>query len=176
MNIVLQKSNPSEYYVACVKQADEGFVVWGKYVTKDGDIRDTYNSPSFDTNEQAVVRCRNLAKMKIRKKGFSELALDQIPIKVAKHMEMPPDVDVSAEEMLSQLKEARNERYVVFKDTKGIEEYFDAGVEYLAHTTGEEGVLLVFDRFGESRQCFSDRMESITATEEAKRAQGIKKL
>lgn len=175
MNIVLKKTRPVEYYVACVKK-NGAYVVYGKYVTKDGELREHSKSEPFRTESEAVVRCRNLAKMKVRKKGFKELPLDEIPEKVAKHMEVPPNMQVTAEEMLQHIKQARSERYVVFSDVGGMEEYFDVDVEYVAHTTDEEGVLTVYDRFGDSRQCFAERMKSIVATEDAKQAQGIRKL
>jgi hypothetical protein len=175
MNIVLKKLRPVEYYIACVKK-NGSFMVHGKYITKEGKIREQSKSGPFDTYEEGIIRCRSLAKMKIRKKGFYEVELADIPEKVCVHMEVPPDMQITPAEMLAVMRGAKAERYVVFKNVLGLEESFDLGVEYLATVTEEDGVLSVYDRFGETRQCFEERMESIVPTEDAKKAEGIKKL
>ena len=175
MNIVLKKTQPLEYFISCIKKNGE-FWVYGKYVSPDGKLRELSKNGPFSTQEEAVKRCRGLAKTKVRKKGFVELSLDEFPESVLTHMEIPPDMQISPEEMLQKIKEARRERYVVFGNVLGMEEYFDTGVEYLALTTEEPGVLSVFDRFGEQRSCFKDRMSSIVDTEDAKKVGTLKKL
>jgi len=177
MNIVLQGNGKgAEFYIACIRQVAATYHVLGKCITSKGELRECSKNGIYASMSEAVQRCRALAKTKVRKKDMRELSLPDIPKKVAKHLEVPPDMKVSPEELLEHIRRTRTERYVVFREVVGIEEWFDAGVEYLAHVTDDEGVLLVYDRFGDQRECFVERMESVVPTEDAKKAEGIKKL
>lgn len=177
MNIVLKSSTNKrpEFFIACIKK-NGTYHVYGKYVSFDGVLRIVSKSESFPTEAQARLRCRSLAKSKIRKKGFIEIGLGEIPKRVVPFLEIPPDMQLTAEEMILMIQKTRRERYVVFKDVNGIEESFDVGIEYLAEITDDEGVLTVYDRFGEARQCFVERMSAIVPTDEARQAEGFKKL
>lgn len=164
-----------EFFIACIKR-NGSYHVYGKYVYSDGRLRVVSKSEAFQTELEAKERCRSLAKTKIRKKGFVEISLCDVPVKIAPFLEVPPGTQITMEELIKMVHENRRERYVIFKDVNGLEGYFDVGVEYLAKTTDEEGVLLVYDRFGNTKQCFAERMESIVPTEDAKLAEGLKKL
>ena len=177
MNIILKKIRPVEYYIACVKKHSENsFVVHGKYITIAGEIRAQSRSSEFRAERQALDRCHSLAKTKIRKKNFEEIPLSGIPEIVSAHMEIPVELQITAQELLIQIEEARKERYVVFKKEQGLDDFFDSGVEYLGFVTEDDGIISVFDRYGDSRDCFVERMESIIPTEDAEKAKGLKNV
>ena len=177
MNIVLR--NPSggrdEFFIACIKK-NGAYYVYGRYVSPEGKLRTMSKCGPFDTVSAATDRCRSLARNKVRKKGFEKVSLDEVPDKVAPYIEMPTDMQMTPQELIRMVQEARRERYVIFKNVQGLEEFFDVDVEYLAKTTDEEDVLAVYDRFGGLRKCFIERMKSVVPTDEAKKAEGMKKL
>ncbi len=74
-------------------------------------------------------------------------------------------MQLTVEEMIGFLKEARRERYIIFKDVSGLEEYFDVDVEYLGCQTRDKETIAVYDRFGELRNVFKKRLASIEPTE-----------
>ena len=177
MNIILKRINHVEYFISCVKKhSDTAFIVYGKYISKEGAIRTQSKSSIFSTERQAMDRCHSLAKTKIRKKFFIEIPLDEVPDNVSAHLEIPAELQVTAQELILHIKEARKERYVIFKEDFGLDEFFDAEVEYLGLVTEDEDILTVFDRYGDPRQCFVERMKSIIPTEDAEQAKGMVSL
>ena len=169
MNIPLRGRDGS-YYIACVKH-NGVFVVVGKRLNTDGSLRELGQEFRFDSIEEAKKRCRSLAKMKVRKKGFVQIELDSLPLEAHRHLEIPTEMQLTPEELLALVREARLERYVVFKDVTGMEVYFDEGVEYLALIDeSDPDFLIVFDRYGEKRNCRVDRMDLIRETEKAEEA------
>jgi hypothetical protein len=170
MNIALQTPG-GEFYIACIKKNGGPYIVVGKYILPDGTVRQFGQEFRFDRLEDAEKRCRAMAKMKVRKKGFLPVLLEDLPEATHRHLEIPPDMQLTPEEMIEFVRDARRERYVVFGDVFGIEAYFDLGVEYLALTVpGDDEHFLVYDKYGEKRHYHKDRMESVRMTERSEEA------
>jgi len=100
------------------------------------------------------------------------IGLECLPPGVVRHLEVPPEMQVSPEELVLILRQAHLERYVVFGDNSGLEEYFDIGVQYLGFEMEDKYTVKVFDRFGVLRECFTNRMSSVEPTERAVETNG----
>ena len=100
----------------------------------------------------------------MKKRGWLAVDLEKLPPLVVRFLEVPTDMMVTPEELVMILRKAQVERYVVFGDTAGLEEYFDKGIEYLGYVTDDENIIKVFDKFGTPRDCFSRRFQSIEPT------------
>lgn len=115
----------------------------------------------YKTKEEALAKCRALVRHKIRHDMMFEAS--DIPDVVRKKL-MVPDIDtvISNDEFLSDVQIARKQRLVHFSDVSGIEEYYDAGVEYLAIiNSDDDSFMKVYDRFGELRDCLVTRFSKI---------------
>jgi hypothetical protein len=172
MNIVLKRRDGIEFFVACVKK-NGIYRVLGKYVSLSGNLRTTSEDGPYGSELEARRRCQSLAKNKLRKKDFVRIPVQKIPNEIIPFLEFPTNMQITPQEMIQMIAEVRLERYVVFKDARGLEDFFDIGVEYLARITDDDDSLLVYDRFGKPRNCFIARMESISLTDEAKKAEGM---
>jgi len=107
-----------------------------------------------------------MAKTKTRKRNYVEVPLDSLNEKVRVHLEPPPEMQVTAEEMMNFISRLKRERYVVFKDINGLEDWFDVGVEYIGYEIDDD-FISVYDKFGKLRDCMKCRMSSIVPTESA---------
>jgi hypothetical protein len=125
----------------------------------------------FQTKEDAMRRCRQLAKTKMKMKDYETLPLERLPKTVQEHLEVPVEMQISPEEMVKLIAQAKLERYVVFEDVDGIEDYFNAGIEYIGYLV-EDDFLEVHDKFGDLRHCFASRMSSVRLTERAEQVGG----
>jgi len=165
MNIALKKPDGREYYLAVIRRLNGHYSAQGKCVLRDGKLR-TFGRPfECESLGSAQRRCRQLAKLKMKRRGYKQIRLDQLPESVIPFLEPPPEMRLTQEELIELVKDTKRERYVVFEDTAGLEGYFDKGVEYLGHETKEEGVLQVYDKFGELRHVFRERLASVEPTE-----------
>lgn len=127
---------------------------------------------SFQTLREAEEKVKDLVKTKIKRRDWTPIDLENLPNAVVKHLEVPPDMQVTPEEMVLILRKAIAERYIRFSDVTGLEEFFDAGVEYLGYLSDDdENILKIFDRFGALRDCFRNRMSLVEPTERAVEAQ-----
>jgi len=169
MNIVLFNEVKKEYCIVCIKvgMGDSGipnYMVQGKRIHA---VRGCLHGQpfNFSVKKEAEKRCRSLARIK-RRHGYKEIALDKIQSYLHRYLEVPPDMNLTPQQMIEFLTKSRRERYVVFKNISGLEDCFDLGVQYLAYTVDEDDVLLVYDKFGESRNCFKERFSTIVLTEE----------
>jgi len=165
MNIALKKPGGGEYYIASIRKDNGHYVIRGKCILPSGKLRQRGREFTSDSFAGAKKRCRQLASMKVKRRGYTVIQLEQIPDAVVPFLERPPDMQLTKTEMVKFLRETRRERYVVFKDVTGLEEYFDAGVEYIAYETRDKEVIKVHDRFGTIRQVFRERLESVEPTE-----------
>lgn len=169
MNIVLFSDEKKEYCIACIKVGigDSGipnYMVQGKRIDSFGRFIAFGQPFNFSVKKEAEKRCISLARIK-RRHGYKEIALDVVQSYLHKHLEVPPDMKLTPQQMIEFLTKSRRERYVVFKDISGLEDCFDLGVQYLAYTVDEDDVLLVYDKFGEARNCFKERFLTIVLTE-----------
>lgn len=169
MNIVLHNTKGDEYYIVSLKvgQNAGGYLAIGKRVSNDGRLISIGQTSRFQDRKLAERRVRDQIKIKIKRRGWQRVNLESLPVKVVKYLEVPPEMQVTPEELVMVLRKAQAERYVIFKDVAGLEEYFDAGVEYLGYVTDDEHTIKVFDRFGALRDCFINRLLSVDLTERA---------
>ena len=165
MNIVLKKPDGAEYYIACIRRENGHYVTQGKCVRPVGTLRERGRAFEFESLVDARRKCRRLAKAKMRRRRYVQIQAEQLPESVLRFLEMPPDTQMSPEEMIQFLKETRRERYVVFADVSGLDDYFDAGVEYMGRITRDKDTLLVYDRFGEPRNVSKSRLSAVEPTE-----------
>ena len=173
MNIALNtnvgRDKNTEYYLASVKSVGGRYLVRGKRVFINGKIHIQGEDFWFDNLKDATTRCRDLAKTKIKRRGWELMDLVNLPKPVVQHLEVPPDMVVTPEELVMILREVELERYVVFSNVLGLEDKFDVGMEYIGYEyeNEKEHFVKVFDRFGQLCSCFKDRFLSIVPTERA---------
>ena len=166
MNIVLFNPFNTVYFIASVRK-ENGFSVITKKVSKEGILLARGSDFKFELEREAEQRVRDIIKIKIKKKGLCSVDLDKLPLGVVNFLEVPTDMMVTPDEMMLIIKEAQSERYVIFRDTTGLEEYFDKGIEYLGYLTDDVNTLRVCDKLGLFRECFVQRFQSIALTERA---------
>ena len=177
MNIVLkrQMSGRSEFFVYSLKREGVGIGVRVKKITEDGKILSSQTGV-MASEKEAMNRIKTMIHLKFKKqKGWQRVELETIPDKVVKFLEVPPEMQVSVEEMIMILRKARDERYVFFGNVAGFEEYFDLGVEYLGYKTDDSNIIKVFDKCGTLRDCFIHRIDKMELTERAIEA-GLRNL
>lgn len=155
-----------EYYIACVRRNGR-YSARGKRVDQVGRLIEMCAAFEFDTQREAERRCRDMAALKCRKHRYVRLELDALPRPVQEHLEVPPDMQMTPWEMVEFLEMAPRERYVVLRDVRGMEEHFDAGVQYVGYETADGECVAVYDRFGVLRECFVERVASMEPTERA---------
>lgn len=168
MNIVLQNLKDEDYYIATIKKVDDVFYAFGKRIHFDGKVVAICQRFPCASLREAEHKVRDLVKTKIKRRGWKPVDLESLPKEVVKFLEVPPEMQISPEEMVLILRGARLERYVRFWDVNGLEEFFDVGVEYIGFVLADdENIFKVFDRFGTLRDCFKQRMSHIDPTERA---------
>lgn len=165
MNIALRSIYGNEYYLASIRRTKTEFIVAGKRINQGGHVIAVGQSFSFASQKEAEKRIKDLVKTKVKRKGWTPVDLENLPRPVVRLLVVPDEMQVTPEELVLVLRSASKERYVVFKNVCGLEEYFDSDVEYIGYVTDEENVVKVFDRFGVLRDCFTDRMRSVIPTE-----------
>jgi len=165
MNIVLIKPNDFEYYIVYVVESIKGGYLCGaRRVAKNGELIEQCEIFGPLIQKDAEKRCRIRAKVKVSKRGYASLSLEDMPDELGRWMEVPSEMREDQDGLIALAKEAKRERYVVFKDVRGIGDSFDLGIEYRAHEAGD-GLLAVYDRLGVVQVCFAERMELVIPTE-----------
>jgi hypothetical protein len=170
MNIVLTRksdTNKSEFYLAAVKRSGDVYVAISKRITNDGRMIATCSDFKYSTEKEAKKKVRDLIKIKMKRQDWNLIDLSNLPQPVMKFLEVPPEMQVTPEELVMILRDAQKERYCVFSDVAGLEEYFDAGIEYIGYETGDAHTFKAFDKFGTLRECFIRRLSKIEPTERA---------
>ena len=168
MNIALTRKHQgnTEYLVYSVRRTGAGHAVRSKKVQSNGKLLGMLTEDK-NTEKEARDRIKTMIHVKLKKQDWTPVDLVQLPKEVVKFLEVPPEMQVTPEEMLMILKKAHDERYVYFTNVNGLEEFFDIGVEYLGYKTDDDKTLKVFDRYGTLRECFIHRMKLIEPTERA---------
>ena len=167
MNVVMATPDRGDYYVSCVKRREGSYIPVTKKVMINGRVLAMHEGKKFDSLMEAQKEVKRMAKAKAKMKGCERLELDEVPEAVSRRFEVDPDMQITEQEMLDLMSRCKKERYVVFKDLEGLENRFDAGVEYLAEETEDPTILKVYDAYGEPCQCYRYRFEKIELTEEA---------
>jgi hypothetical protein len=173
MNIVLKHPDDSFTIVSVLKdkmivkdQPVDGFSVRTARMWPDGKVHRWEVVAKYLTLKEAEARAKTLAMMKRKHRDCVEVFEDRIPSGIKKAMAAPVEAQVTGTELISLVMQARKERYVTLKDIVGLEDFFDAGVEYVGYTTDDANILDVFDRFGKSRGVRIDRIDKVSKTEQ----------
>ena len=183
MNFVLKEPRADGgYFIISVVRDGDQFLVRSKRIDGVGNIlvwndvnaEGTFRAARYNTLAEAKERAKTIAGMKRKRQGMIPIEEKDLPsISVLKNrLAAKIDAQVNTEELLTILENARKERYVVFKDIAGLEDFFDLGVEYVGNVTDDPTLMEVFDKFGESRSVLVDRLDSINKTEQALEAAG----
>lgn len=170
MNIALWNKARKEYYIVSVKShanEDDAFVTRGKRVSPEGRLIEWCEGFAFETKAEAERKCRDLAKMKARKGKGEVIPLEKLPKIVMNFLEVPPDMQLTPQEMIELLANIEREKYVTFKDLNGMEDLFDPGIQYLGFETEDPEFVKVFDKFGQIRDCLKSRIATTEPTERA---------
>jgi hypothetical protein len=61
---------------------------------------------------------------------------------------------------------------VTFRDTSGLEAYFDVLVEYIGHVTDDASIMKIYDKEGILREILTSRLATMVPTEQAIEAGG----
>ena len=181
MNLVLRATRPNglnsstqanpvneftgDWYVVSVRKLTNMWAVRGKILNAAGGLTLICDERLFPSLESAKDACRKQVKRKKTMRKYVDANITDLPQAALVHLEPDSDSFVSAEEMVKMIKEAKQERYVWFKDVSGLEEYFRLGLEYLAYLTEDQNIYTVIDEFGMRRDCLDSRFEKIEDTE-----------
>ena len=171
MNVALQSD--TGFYIASVRKIGGSFAAQGRRVSKDGRLEADGQAFICGSKGEAEHKVRDIVKMKVKRRGWKLVSLEELPKQVVKFLDVPPEMQCTPEELVLALKSAAKERYVVFENVEGMEEYFDARVEYLGYDT-DNGSVKVYDRYGVMREVFQNRLKSMQPTEQAVEATGDK--
>jgi hypothetical protein len=177
MNIVLTRKTElghMEFYLAAVKRSGDVFIAVSKRITKDGRLEAHGPGFNFSTETEANRKVRDLVKIKMKKQDWKPIDLEKLPAPVVAFLEVPPEMQVTPEELVIILRDAQKERYVIFSDVVGLEQYFDAGVQYIGYVVDDDLTIKVFDKTGILRDCFTKRFSSVEFTERAVEAKALK--
>lgn len=165
MNIVLIDPLHQHYYIIYTMESlHGGWVCCAKTVDNNGKIISMGDKQPSETIKDARNQARHRAKVKVKKKNYCVITIREMPDPVIAHLELPQYMQVPRDDLVKLIEEASEERYVIFKNVTGIEDFFVEGVEYMAHVT-DNGMLKVFDACGMPHVCFPDRMHSVKETE-----------
>lgn len=167
MNIVLRDPEKGNFYISSLKKTDDAFIAVGKVVSPQGKVVSLGQPFSFLDRRAAEHKVRDLIKIKIKRRGWYQVNMEDLPKDAQSQLEVPPEMRVTPEEMVLILREAQSERYVEFANVSGIEEFFDLGVEYIGYDDASSFTVKVFDKFGTLRECFRSRMARMDYTERA---------
>ena len=165
-----------EYYVSSAKRSGSEYVAQGRRVSESGEFIEACQKFFFKTQVEAERKARDLAKVKRSLHGCVHVSEVDVPECVKRHLGFSMGEQVTAEELERMLKDARKERYVVLGNVSGIENWFDAGVEYVGCRSEEDGEYVwVYDKFGNFKELCMERVASVRLTEKALEA-GEKEL
>lgn len=181
MNIVLKHPDDTFTVVSVLKdkmtwldKSVDGFSVRTARMGPDGKVHRWEVIAKYQTLKDAEARAKTLAMMKRKHRDCEEVFEDRIPAGIRKAMAAPVEAQVTGTELIGLVMQARKERYVTLKDVVGLEDFFDAGVEYVGYTTDDPNILDVFDRFGKSRGVRIDRIDNVSKTEQCIEADGVR--
>ena len=171
MNVALQSD--TGFYIASVRKIGGSFAAQGRRVSKDGRLEADGQAFICGDKRAAEHKVRDIVRTKVKRRGWKLVSLQELPKQVVKFLDVPPEMQCTPEELVFILRSAAKERYVVFENIEGLEEYFDVGVQYLGYDT-DSGSVKVYDRFGVMREVFQNRLRSVQPTEQAVEATGDK--
>jgi hypothetical protein len=171
VNFVIKVPKLEQYTIYGVRRVMDGYAVRSTTVDAKDRVLASADIDFLPTLEEANEQAERIALMKAALKG--RLVVDSPPAYVKRHFERDDQEWVTNQQMTGLLTAAKRERYVIFRDVKGMESRFDIGVQYLALDTGDEETLDVTDNFGETSSCLKGRFVSVELTEAGKEVEAI---
>lgn len=149
-NFVMYDPKQQHFNIRGVRRSETGdtYSIIGKKVSPSGHLHKQWVDSFAASESDAILRCKAIVKMKVRKHKFVVVPVTELPDPVLKFPEFPLDMQVTPEEMVRIIMDARRERYVTLGNVYGIEEFFDAGIPYIAYVTDDPEILKVYDKFG----------------------------
>ena len=181
MNFVLKiPRDGGGYFIISILRDGDEFIIRSKRIDSHGNILvwndvkgDGYSIAHFQTLEEAKKRAQTIAAMKTKKKGMIEILDKDFPDIVKAKLAAPIDSQINQDELMEIVKQFRKERYVIFKDVAGLEEFYDLGVEYVGYITEDPDIIDVFDKFGSVRGVLVSRLQACDDTEQCKEAWAV---
>lgn len=181
MNYVLKiPRDGGGYFIVSILRDGDEFIIRSKRIDSHGnvlvwnDVRgDGYSIAHFKTLEEAKKRAQTIAAMKTKKRGMTEVLDKDFPDIVKAKLAAPIDSQVNQNELMELVSQFRKERYIIFKDVAGLEDFYDLGVEYVGHITEDPDMVEVFDKFGNVHSVLTSRLLSCEDTEQCKEAHAV---
>lgn len=174
-----ENGNSDKVYMACIKETTEGYEVIGKWGRR-GRALTEQSKGTYSSLSGATQAASELFHTKT-KKGYVDIDSSNYSGPVTRaSMEAYTEEESTAQAELNKIKnkamaesetkkEAKPELSPSYQpgeefvakclDNTGMEDYFETGITYMAEYTKVEDIYKVYDKFGESRECFSDRFE-----------------
>ena len=131
-----------------------------------GQVMNSCHYDDYQNIKEAKKRAKKRARLSVKCRNGEVISWDKVPQNIQNRID-PFYNQISVEELTAILKDAHTERYVFFKDTMGIEDRFDIGIEYLGHATDDNDILKVYDKYGEICEVFKARLTTVIPTEMA---------
>jgi hypothetical protein len=124
MNITLTRKVDQgvEFYLAAVKRSGDVFIAVSKRIHSNGRVVAFGPGFKYNTEKEASAKVRDLIKVKIKRQDWTPIDLKKLPDPVVHHLEVPPEMQVTPQELLMILRDAERERYMIFSDVSGLEE------------------------------------------------------
>lgn len=166
MNLVAIAPNGDWYLVVVMPGEYGSWITRAKCLHPTGMIRVVGGEFTFSERNEAERKARELIKTKVKKAKYVQASIGDLPNNAASHLVADAEKWISPEEMMEMIRRSRHERYVIFSDLTGLEDRFDAGLEYIGIMENDEYVS-VYDREGQICECAVSRFSSIRPTEEA---------
>lgn len=166
--IAMSKQPPAKIYMACIRETPSGkFEVWAKYGRFD--TRPLNNQRWFTTESlhQAHVYQERMFKAKLQK-GFRDIEAEDYSGAINRSdltVELEKEVAIGAipAEVLAgapnPVESTCSDDIVTCTNNIGIEDKFDAGVEYIYEKHPDRQMIYVHDKNGVKGEFFSDRFE-----------------
>jgi len=166
MNLILREADGKRsFYIVSVYKEGDKFTVRSKNVAENGKVLNWNHITTCDTLKEAEQRAKTLVIIKRKMRNYENVP--QIPFAVQRVLVPPMENQVSADELLREVRKVIRERYVIVTDNTGLEESFDIGIEYVGYLTKDENLMEVYDKFGEVVNVLVTRFSSIRDTEQA---------
>lgn len=168
MNKVAVSQDGNIYYVVSIRRQGEEYYPASKKIDVVGNVQNVYSGRCFQTKKDAERMACSMIRTKQKRKNYVEVQdIRDVPDAIVGMFEVDPDMQLSEDEMIDFMKSVYRERYMIFKDVFGLEDRFDLGVEYLAEVMNEQGIMVVYDVYGEPCKCNMSRFKWAKRTEDS---------
>jgi predicted DNA-binding WGR domain protein len=169
-----QKGSSDKLYMFCLREASDGtFTVIGKWGRRGRSNLQQQVKMTGQPESTAVAEQRRLFAAKL-KKGYVDIeSPDYVgPLtfssrEIADNLEKEPGSKRPRKRPTPPTPaptapaDAGREFIVECQDNAGMEDKFDAGIEYVAESHDDPNLVWVYDKLGERQECFSERFKEV---------------